>query len=274
MLLRGIHCTVCIRSHCKPDAINERDGSSSSGSFSEDSIIDEGFHSGSHPSSQELIQSFDQGRQVKDGKKARRKSKDCPPQTHVHLGGVRHCRIPLDPEIREVGTYICTVHSVCVYYILMYVYTVNSCTYCTPHVRMYCMFMYILYTFMYILHTHVRTVCSYTYCILMYILHTHVHTAYSCTYCILMYILHTHVHTAYSCTYCILMYILYTHVHTAYSCTYCILMYILHTHVHTVYSCTYCILMYILHTHVHTVYLWTYCIPIRISMCSPVHLFV
>ena len=93
---------------CRLDVSVERDGSSSSGSYSEDSVNDEGFQSASLPSSQELLSTFDVERQSKGSKKGRRRSKEEPPQTHVHLGGVRHCRIPLAPEIREVCTYVYT----------------------------------------------------------------------------------------------------------------------------------------------------------------------
>ena len=116
----GIHLSVClslcmhvcgVKECCllplllRSGSALEGEGSSTSGgSFSEDSAIDDG----SSLSSQILpcigldMGSSDRGKQK--GRKRGMKGKDPPAPSHNHLGGTRRCRVPLSAEIREVAT--------------------------------------------------------------------------------------------------------------------------------------------------------------------------
>ena len=81
----------------------DNDGSSTSGtgSYSEDSTLEEGHMVGLMDLGRDEAVGGDKMGQRQNGRRKRR-SKDPPPATHLHLGGVRHCRVPLGPEIREV----------------------------------------------------------------------------------------------------------------------------------------------------------------------------
>lgn len=100
---------------CRSGSVLEGEGSSTSGgSFSEDSAIEDGSSLSSQLLPCVALDSgcSDKGKQK--GRKRGRKGKDPPAPSHSHLGGMRRCRVPLSAEIREVLAGFCVCVCECV----------------------------------------------------------------------------------------------------------------------------------------------------------------
>ena len=89
------------------------ESSTSGGSFSEDSAIDDVSNLSSQPLSGVGLELGCSDRGKQKGRKRGRKGKEPPAPSHTHLGGMRRCRVPLSAEVREVSA-VCVHVCVCV----------------------------------------------------------------------------------------------------------------------------------------------------------------